>query len=174
MYCKYFTLQKTNIIRDYYEDLESGRLFWPREIWTQYADDIGEFAQYPNASKSKACLNHMVTDAMRHADDCLSYMALLQNKQVFKFCAIPQVMAIGTLAEVYNNSKTFTSVVKIRKGMTASLIKNTKDAVSLQRTFCYFADKMKGKADRNDPNYLLMIQRLESVLSRCKSVPQKI
>jgi len=26
-------LQKTNIIRDYLEDLDSGRTFWPDEIW---------------------------------------------------------------------------------------------------------------------------------------------
>lgn len=28
--------------------------------------------------------------------------------QIFKFCAIPQVMAIGTLAMCYNNHKVFT------------------------------------------------------------------
>lgn len=27
-------LQKTNIIRDYHEDLEDGRSFWPKEIWS--------------------------------------------------------------------------------------------------------------------------------------------
>ena len=26
-------LQKTNIIRDYLEDLEGGRTFWPDEVW---------------------------------------------------------------------------------------------------------------------------------------------
>ena len=30
--------------------------------------------------------------------------------QVFRFCAIPQVMAIGTLALCYNNHEVFTGV----------------------------------------------------------------
>ena len=31
--------QKTNIIRDYLEDLVEGRAFWPREIWAQYSPE---------------------------------------------------------------------------------------------------------------------------------------
>ena len=27
-------LQKTNIIRDYLEDLDSGRTWWPQEVWS--------------------------------------------------------------------------------------------------------------------------------------------
>jgi hypothetical protein len=37
----------------------------------------------------------------------LHYMAKVQNKDIFRFCAIPQVMAIATLAEIYNNPKVF-------------------------------------------------------------------
>lgn len=33
-------LQKTNIIRDYAEDLGDGRSFWPREIWSKYAEKL--------------------------------------------------------------------------------------------------------------------------------------
>jgi farnesyl-diphosphate farnesyltransferase len=135
-------LQKTNIIRDYHEDLQVGRLFWPREVWLRYADNIEDFEKNPNSESSLACLNHMVADALRHVEDCLDYMEKLHNPQVFRFCAIPQVMAIGTLAEVYNNPKTFSSVVKIRKGMTARLIRKTKDPKALRKVFCRFATKM--------------------------------
>ena len=64
-------------------------------------------------------LNHMVADALRHAPRCLEYMAQLEDPQVFAFCAIPQVMAIATLAMCYNNGKVFEGVVKMRRGQTA-------------------------------------------------------
>ena len=39
-------LQKTNIIRDYLEDImeePAPRMFWPREIWGQYTDKLADF-----------------------------------------------------------------------------------------------------------------------------------
>ena len=33
-------LQKTNIIRDYLEDLVDGRAFWPRTVWSKYAESL--------------------------------------------------------------------------------------------------------------------------------------
>jgi farnesyl-diphosphate farnesyltransferase len=41
-------LQKTNIIRDYREDLEEKRKFWPKEIWSKYADDLSDFTDPAN------------------------------------------------------------------------------------------------------------------------------
>ena len=34
-------------------------------------------------------------------------MEKLQDQDILRFCAIPQVMAIATLAKVYNNPKVF-------------------------------------------------------------------
>ena len=39
---------------------------------------------------------------------CLEYMEKVRDRQNFRFCAIPQVMAVGTLASCYNNHKVFT------------------------------------------------------------------
>lgn len=36
---------------------------------------------------------------------------------MFRFCAIPQIMAIATLAECYANPEVFRRVVKIPKGL---------------------------------------------------------
>lgn len=115
-------LQKTNIIRDYREDLEVGRRFWPPEIWNRFSDDFAWFSQHPNHPESLACLNTLVADALRHLPDCITYLKLLENKQIFRFCAIPQVMAIATLAKVFNNPDVFTKNVKIRKGMAAKIM----------------------------------------------------
>jgi phytoene/squalene synthetase len=41
-------LQKTNIIRDYREDLDDKRKFWPRAVWSKYADDLSDFADAKN------------------------------------------------------------------------------------------------------------------------------
>lgn len=49
-------------------------------------------------------------------------MSRLTDKKVFNFCAIPQVMAIATLALCYNNYNVFTGVVKIRRGLTAKIM----------------------------------------------------
>lgn len=38
-------LQKTNIIRDYREDLDDGRQFWPKEIWGKYVDDFSDLTK---------------------------------------------------------------------------------------------------------------------------------
>ena len=91
-------LQKTNIIRDYLEDIEelpAPRMFWPREIWGEYAEELDEFKDPENREEAVCCLNHMITDALNHATKSLDYMNELQHKWVFRFCAIPQVMAIG-------------------------------------------------------------------------------
>ena len=115
-------LQKTNIIRDYKEDLDEGRRFWPREIWGNYTHDFARFSREPEHPDSLACLNRMVADALRHLPDVVCYLKELRNPEVFRFCAIPQIMAVATLAKVYNNPAVFTENVKIRKGMAAKIM----------------------------------------------------
>ncbi len=128
-------LQKTNIIRDYHEDLFSDRTFWPKEIWGKYADELSYFTENPHAPKSLDCLNEMVMNALGHLPDVVDYLRLLKDKSIFRFAAIPQVMAIATLAAVFNNPKVFTGVVKVRKGLAARLILYD---LSLEDTLNYF------------------------------------
>ena len=114
-------LQKTNILRDYLEDYVDGRAFWPQEIWRKFArtSDLGEFARptahggglYAGAydeirdptgfavvgkgarTSALACLNYLVADALELIPDCLAYLRLIQTKEIFRFSAIPQVIA---------------------------------------------------------------------------------
>ncbi len=44
-----------------------------------------------NAPAAVACLNEMVTDALQHVPHCLKYLARVCDRQIFRFCAIPQV-----------------------------------------------------------------------------------
>jgi len=118
-------LQKTNIVRDYREDLDEGRMFWPKDIWHVYGSKINDFAINPTHDQSVLCLNHMLNNALTHATDCLAYLKHLRNENIFKFCAIPQVMAMATLCKIYSNPDVFIKNVKIRKGLAAKLILNT-------------------------------------------------
>merc|ERR1711988_1564504 len=106
------------------EDYVDGRAFWPQEVWKQYAvnGDLGDLAKEQNRTQAVQCLNHLITDALECIPECLDYMKLLKTEEVFRFCAIPQVMAIATLNELYDNPKVFTGVVKIRKCQAAKLI----------------------------------------------------
>ncbi len=83
------------------------RMFWPREIWGRYAHGLDAFREPRNRSAAVRCLNHMILDALRHLPRCIEYMSGLQDSAIFRFCAIPQVMAIGTLALCYNNGAVF-------------------------------------------------------------------
>lgn len=106
-------LQKTNIIRDYLEDFVDKRAFWPQQIWRQYtpkdtvsSPSLGDFADGNHKQQALSLLNHLITNALYCVPECLQYMSrLTKNEEVYRFCAIPQVMAIATLAELYNNHK---------------------------------------------------------------------
>ena len=147
-------LQKTNIIRDYLEDYVDGRAWWPQEVWKQYSvsGSLGDFTVYDNKEHALHCLNHLITDALTCIPDCMEYMKLLKTEEVFRFCAIPQVMAIATLRDLYNNHNVFTGVVKIRKGLVAKLILDTKTPAGLHKWFNFMAKDILSRVPEDDPN----------------------
>ncbi|KAG0559421.1 hypothetical protein KC19_10G103300 [Ceratodon purpureus] len=116
---------KTNLIRDYLEHVNSQPApprRWPREVWVKYADKLEDFKDGNNNREALLCLNEMVTDALSHGLDCLQYMASLQDPANLRFCAIPQITALGTLAMCYNNVEVFRGSVRLRKGLTAKIL----------------------------------------------------
>ena len=159
-------LQKTNITRDYYEDLSLGRSFWPKEIWGKYTHRLEELMQDPASPESRACLNDLVTDALQYVGDCVEYLSLIEHKQIFRFCAIPQVMAIATLAKIYNNPDVYREVVKIRKGIASILMLHTTDMESVHLVMEKYANKILKKLDKNDPNYDLTMERCHSIIAK--------
>ncbi|RVW93282.1 Squalene synthase [Vitis vinifera] len=164
-------LQKTNIIRDYLEDINEipkSRMFWPREIWSKYVNKLEDLKEEENSIKAVQCLNDMVTNALIHMEDCLTYMSALQSPAIFRFCAIPQIMAIGTLALCYNNIEVFRGVVKMRRGLTAKVIDRTKAMSDVYGAFFDFSCMLKSKVDKNDPNATKALSRLEAVQKICR------
>uniref|UniRef100_A0A7S0ZHI8 squalene synthase n=1 Tax=Timspurckia oligopyrenoides TaxID=708627 RepID=A0A7S0ZHI8_9RHOD len=158
-------LQKVNIIRDYLEDIHDARTFWPREIWSEFSPtgELSAFKHPEYRMEAVECLNAMITDALRHVPDCIQYMSRIQNSFVFNFVAIPQVMAIGTLAECFNNPLVFEGIVKLRRGLTAKLVMKTKTMSALFKLYFDFAMNMKKKCQVADASYELTAMRLNSI-----------
>ncbi|TMW91130.1 hypothetical protein EJD97_014726 [Solanum chilense] len=164
-------LQKTNIIRDYLEDINEVpkcRMFWPREIWSKYVNKLEDLKYEENSVKAVQCLNDMVTNALSHVEDCLTYMFNLHDPAIFRFCAIPQVMAIGTLAMCYDNIEVFRGVVKMRRGLTAKVIDRTKTIADVYGAFFDFSCMLKSKVNNNDPNATKTLKRLDAILKTCR------
>ncbi|TYH85895.1 hypothetical protein ES332_D01G004500v1 [Gossypium tomentosum] len=143
-------------------------MFWPRQIWSKYIKKLEDLKDEENSVKAVQCLNDMVTNALLHVDDCLKYMSALRDPAIFRFCAIPQIMAIGTLALCYNNIKVFRGVVKMRRGLTAKVIDRTKSMTDVYGAFYDFSCILKAKVDKNDPNAQKTVSRLDSILKTCR------
>lgn len=161
-------LQKTNIVRDYKEDLDENRYFWPEEVWTLYSSKFEGFSLNPGKLESVGCLNHMVNDALSHATDCLDYLKTLSNERVFRFCAIPQVMAIATLAEVYNNVNVFTENVKIRKGLAAKLILSSGSIEEVVKIYKKMASVIAKKTPHGFPNSEETLELVQNINTYCE------
>nr|AND81099.1 ayame triterpene biosynthesis protein 4 [Botryococcus braunii] len=168
-------LQKTNIIRDYLEDINeepAPRMFWPKEIWGKYANSLEDFKKPENRVAALKCLNHMVTDALRHGVFSLDYMAKVRDPRIFEFCAIPQAMAFATLSLCYNNPKVFQGVVKQRRGQAAKMMRFMKDMPALYRCFRDLAEKMEARCRTetcNDPSVAITLEHLRAIKHACIS-----
>ena len=160
-------LQKTNIIRDYLEDINDGRTFWPAQIWSQYGNDLADFKDPANRKFALAVLNHMITDALRHVPHVIEYMSHIHSQDIFNFVAIPQVMAIATLAECYNNGAVFERVVKIRRSKTAQLVLSTRNMDAVYKVFFQYARTMLQKLEPHDPNAEITRDLLTRTIDVC-------
>eukprot|EP00051_Salpingoeca_urceolata_P001162 m.39003 g.39003 ORF g.39003 m.39003 type:complete len:420 (-) comp11227_c0_seq3:167-1426(-) len=164
-------LQKTNIIRDYREDLEEGRTWWPREVWGKYSGKLSDFALMTHRQRGLHCLNDLVTDALQHVPDVFEYMSRLKCQSIFNFCAIPQVMAISTLELCYNNEGVLTSVVKIRKGLAVSLMLEATTLGDVYLIFERFAASLRAKVCRDDPSAAktrAVLDKIEGLLTAAR------
>ncbi|XP_026097136.1 squalene synthase-like isoform X2 [Carassius auratus] len=145
-------LQKTNIIRDYLEDQQEGRAFWPQEAWSQFTARLEDLAHPQHLSSALSCLNLLVTDALHHVPDVIAYLSRLRNQSVFNFCAIPQVMAIATLSACYNNPQVFQGVVKIRKGQAVTLMMQATNMSAVLSIIAQYSQEILQKVSVTDPS----------------------
>ena len=148
-------LQKTNIIRDIKEDLDDGRRFYPREIWSKHVDKFEELFDPANKEAALNVSSEMVLNALRNADECLFYMAGIKEQSVFNFVAIPQSMAIATLELCFRNHDIFKKNVKITKGDACKLmLKSSQNLKIVCEVFREYARKIQAKNSPKDPNFI--------------------
>lgn len=158
-------LQKTNIIRDYLEDINQHRIFWPREVWSKYANSLECFKQEDYSKNAVYCLNELITNALQHLPDCIEYMSRLRDKHIFDFCAIPQIMAVATLALCYQNHDVFTSVVKMKREETMEIIGEMNGMQSVYLRFYQYVNIIASKVIISDPNAAKTIEAITNIRS---------
>ncbi|XP_007476301.1 squalene synthase isoform X1 [Monodelphis domestica] len=156
-------LQKTNIIRDYLEDTMEGREFWPQEVWSRYAKKLSDFTKPENIDLAVHCLNELITNALQHIPDILTFLSRLRNQSVFNFCAIPQVMAIATLAACYNNQQVFKGKVKIRKGQAVTLMMEATNMPAVKAIMYQYMEEIYQRIPNSDPSSSKTKQIISSV-----------
>jgi farnesyl-diphosphate farnesyltransferase len=142
-------LQKTNIIRDYKEDIEYNKKWWPEEIWKKYKNN---FKDMGDDKDSKDCLNEMILDALELIPDVINFHEKLSNNKVFEFCIVPQIMAIATLDKCFDNPKLFEENIKIRKGMALKIMESVKTTEDMYAWFYRFIINIKNNIRCDDPN----------------------
>ncbi|KAI4271634.1 MAG: hypothetical protein LQ337_005879 [Flavoplaca oasis] len=148
-------LQKTNIIRDIREDRDDKRRFWPREIWSKYVDNFEDLFNPAHQEAALNCSSEMVLNSLNHADECLFYLAGLKEQSVFNFAAIPQSMAIATLALVFRNPDIFKKNVKMTKGTACqTMLDSTQNLSKVCQVFRKFVQQIRKKNTAKDPNFL--------------------
>ena len=154
-------LQKTNIIRDFAEDLEQQRVFWPEEAWKNRVSELNELQS--DKAKGIEALNELIMNALSHTPACLEYLESLQDKMVFRFCAIPQLMAIATLKELYGNEDVLVKNVKIRRGRTAKYFMSINNFEQTKKEFINILQSL-AKHDQS--------QKIKSILNKVSAYEQ--
>ena len=145
-------LQKTNIIRDIKEDYDEKRYWWPKDIVSKHfssMDDIfangGEAGEFTTTNKHTDLLNEMIMNAFRHIPDSIEYLSLVKNNSNFKFCAIPQVVAVQTLATLFHNPNVFKKTEKLNKTTLARIFMDTNDMNSILQFYIDAVEKIEKK-----------------------------
>ncbi|WFD03865.1 squalene synthase [Malassezia obtusa] len=180
-------LQKTNIIRDYAEDVSEGRSFWPKECWganaifkrqaevqrgvieTKPGSGQYTWADTVEGKEARRILSGMLLDAVSHATMSLEYMILLRDQSVFNFCATPQVMAIATLALMFDNANVLKKNVKIRKSLAVRLILFAVNPRDVAYIFRDYARDIHRRLYVEDPNYVRWCVELGRIEQWCES-----
>lgn len=152
-------LQKTNIIRDFAEDMEQGRIFWSEESWKGKATSLEELQK--DEKKGLSALNEVIINALNHVPACLEFLESLKYKKVFRFCAIPQLMAIATLKKMYNNPEVLKKNIRIRRGKTAKYFIAIQNYKSTKKEFISILNSL-AKQDETG--------KVKSILAKIQSI----
>ena len=119
-------IQKSDIIRDFREDVDQKRYFWPREFWGRKECGFREITEMCNTDpdslrRATYVQSAMILDALQHVTDALDYLRLLRNQSVFHFLAIIIVKSFTDLELCFMNKEIFQRKMKRRKAEAANV-----------------------------------------------------
>ena len=163
-------LQKTNITRDYYQDIPEGKCWWPKEIWKKHKNSILDMG-YDNASR--ACLNEMVLDALILIPDIINYHCHLKSFAFRRWISVPSLMAIATLDACFDNPQVFKKNVKISKDDAIHIILKCDTLETFLEEFFNYLKKIKNKIPLNDPNYIKIRDACDKGMACCMQHSRK-
>ena len=108
-------LQMTNILKDIWDDRESGTCWLPRSIFEQHAFDLVDLDSAHHSVEFAAGLNELVGIAHAHLRNALEYSCLIPKRQpgIRKFCLWAIGMAVLTLQRIHDNPA-FTSGADVK------------------------------------------------------------
>ena len=163
-------LQKTNIIRDVKEDYDEKRYWWPKDIISKHfvnihhifgnesvdgEQDIKKIHQENIITeKHTHLLNEMIMNALEHIPDSIEYLSHVKNNSNFKFCAIPQVVAVQTLATLFHNQNVFKKTEKLNKTTLAKIFMDVSDMNSVLQFYIDAVEKIENKISNSTCLYL--------------------
>jgi farnesyl-diphosphate farnesyltransferase len=154
-------LQKTNIIRDLKEDMDESRIWWPINIVKKYVNSPEDLLKEENEKKALECLNDLIINAMKHIPQCIEYLSMVYDPKHFRFCAIPQVVAIQTLATLFNNKNVFKQTEKLNKIILARIFMEVNDLESVLNFYIDAIEKIENKIQNNKHDIISKINLQE-------------
>ena len=156
-------LQKTNIIRDLKEDIDESRFWWPINVVKNYVNSSQDLLNEENQTKALECLNDLIINALRHVPQCIEYLSMIYDPKHFRFCAIPQVVAIQTLASLFNNKNVFKQTEKLNKIILARIFMEVNDLDSVLNFYIDAIEKIENKIkkDKISSQYLQQFEKVK-------------
>lgn len=170
-------LQKTNIIRDFREDLDDNRSFYPKELWGKHISSLKLLADPANSEQAVYVISEMTLNALTHVEHVLEYLDNVAEPSLFRFCAIPQVMAIATLELVFGNKEMFQQHLKLRRGLAAKLIMESTTREGVYTIFREYIRKIHLKNKAKDPNFLhieIMCGKIDQTIEQHRPKPEVV
>ena len=171
-------LQKTNIIRDIKEDYDEKRYWWPKDIVSKYfsnMDDIFKNRQEEGdiltiTENHTDLLDEMIMNVLQHIPDSIEYLSLVKNNSNFKFCAIPQVVALQTLASLFHNQNVFNKTEKLNKTTLARIFMDINDMNSLLKFYIDAVEKIENKIlnsnNINSKQYCVQLDKIKAFIMK--------
>lgn len=144
-------LQKTNIVRDFYEDLQYGKIYLPfsRDSYLFLSGDEGYVGKF-----IKSVLE-------THLPPTFTNLNLVTTTKIFRACAIPTVLSVATLDLCYNNPLVFSpSKIKVPEHVVERIVTRLYSMDDFRTLVFEFLDSLDQKLSHQTPHPF--IQRLKT------------